>query len=162
MAQNPRIVCPFDLDTRMLRSEVSKVYSRVAADPNADFHFHRGPAYAAELLEYDAAELAALPAGCTASFAGTANPHAIAPITGGETVLDIGCGAGTDLLLATRRIGPSGHALGIDMTDAMGNRALSSAAATGLTNVDVYLADATCCDLKQRAQSGSWEGQGVR
>jgi arsenite methyltransferase len=137
------IVCPVDLDTQMLRAEVSRVYSRVVADPDADFHFHRGPAYAAEFLGYDPAELAALPAGCTASFAGIANPHAIAPLAVGETVLDIGCGAGTDLLLAARRIGPTGRAIGIDMTDAMRNRALSSAAAAGLTNVEVYLSDAT-------------------
>jgi len=137
------IVCPVDLDTKMLRSEVSKVYSRVVADPDGDFHFHRGPAYAAEFLGYDPAELAALPAECTASFAGIANPHAIAPLVEGETVLDIGCGAGMDLLLAARRIGPSGRAIGIDMTDAMRDRALRSAVAAGLTNVEVYLADAT-------------------
>jgi arsenite methyltransferase len=137
------IVCPVDLDTQMLRSEVSKVYSRVVADPDGDFHFHRGPAYAAEFLGYDPGELAALPAECTASFAGIANPHAIASLVEGETVLDIGCGAGMDLLLAARRIGPSGRAIGIDMTDAMRDRALRSAAAAGLTNVEVYLADAT-------------------
>jgi SAM-dependent methyltransferase len=141
------IVCPVELDTQMLRAEVSRVYSRVAADPDADFHFHRGPAYAVEFLGYDPAELAALPAGCTASFAGIANPHAIAPLAEGETVLDIGCGAGTDLLLAARRIGPTGRAIGIDMTDAMRNRALSSAAAAGLTNVEVYLSDATALPI---------------
>jgi arsenite methyltransferase len=141
------VTCPLDLDTRMLRSEVSKVYSRVAAEPDADFHFHRGPAYAAEFLGYDSEELAALPATCTASFAGIANPHAIGPLAEGETVLDIGCGAGTDLLLAARRIGPSGRAIGIDMTDAMRNRTLSSAAAAGLANVEVHLADATSLPL---------------
>src|SRR3989442_16024497 len=112
------VACPVGLDTQVLREEVSKIYSRVATDPNGDFHFHRGPRYAAEVLGYDPAELAALPAECTASFAGIANPHAIAPILRGETVLDIGCGAGTDLLLAPRRVGPSGRAIGGDMTKA--------------------------------------------
>ena len=74
------IACPVDLNTQLLRSEVSKVYSRVATDPDGDFHFHRGPAYATDFLGYDAAELAALPRECTASFAGIANPHMIAPI----------------------------------------------------------------------------------
>src|SRR5260370_15636051 len=69
------IACPVDFDTQMLRSEVSKVYSRVATDPDGDFHFHRGPAYAADFLGYDRDELAALPKECTASFAGIANPH---------------------------------------------------------------------------------------
>jgi arsenite methyltransferase len=141
------IACPADLDTKLLRSEVSKVYSRVAVEPNGDFHFHRGPAYAAEFLGYDPAELAALPAECTASFAGIANPHAIAPILPGETVLDIGCGAGTDLLLAARRVGPSGRAIGIDMTEAMRDRARSSAAAAGLANVEAHKGDATALPL---------------
>jgi arsenite methyltransferase len=137
------IACPVDFDTQTLRTEVSKIYTRVAGEPKGDFHFHRGPAYAAELLGYDAAELATLPVDCTASFAGIANPHAIAPISAGEKVLDIGCGAGMDLLLAARRVGPEGRAIGIDMTDAMCNRARGSAATAGLTNVEVQHADAT-------------------
>lgn len=137
------IACPTGLDTRMLRAEISSIYSRVATEPNSDFHFHRGPAYAAEFLGYDTAELAALPHDCTVSFAGIANPHAIAPIVTGETVLDIGCGAGMDLLLAARRVGPSGRAIGIDMTEAMRDRALASAADAGLRNVEVHRADAT-------------------
>ena len=141
------IACPVDLDTQVLRSEVSKVYSRVASDPDGDFHFHRGPAYAVDFLGYDRDELAALPRECTASFAGIANPHMIAPIVRGETVLDIGCGAGTDLLLAARRVGPSGHAIGIDMTETMRDRARASAVAAGLTNVEVYRADATALPL---------------
>jgi SAM-dependent methyltransferase len=141
------IACPVELDTKMLRAEVSKVYARVAADPDGDFHFHRGPAYAASHLGYDARELAALPPECTASFAGIANPHSIAPIAAGETVLDIGCGAGTDLLLAARRVGPGGQAIGVDMTEAMRDRALASAAAAGLHNVKVHRADATALPL---------------
>ena len=126
---------------------MSKVYSRVATDPDGDFHFHRGPEYAAEFLGYDPVELAALPSECTASFAGIANPHAIAPIQPGETVVDIGCGGGTDLLLAARRVGPNGRAIGIDMTEAMRDRALACAALSGLTNVELHLADATALPL---------------
>jgi arsenite methyltransferase len=137
------ISCPIDFDTQELRSEVSSVYSRVATDPDGEFHFHRGPAYAANFLGYDAEELAALPLATTASFAGVANPHAIAPIVAGETVVDIGCGAGMDLLLAARRVGPGGHAIGIDMTEAMRDRTRGSAAAAGLKNVEVRQADAT-------------------
>lgn len=137
------IACPVDLDTQRLRSEVSTIYSRVATDPQGNFHFHRGPVYAAGMLGYDALELTALPRDCTSSFAGIANPHAIAPILAGETVLDIGCGAGMDLLLAARRTGPTGRAIGIDMTEAMCDRALDSAATAGLRNVEVRRADAT-------------------
>lgn len=141
------IACPVYLDTQVLRTEVSRIYSRVAADPDGDFHFHRGPAYAASFLGYDPAELAVLPDECTASFAGIANPLNIAPILPGETVLDIGCGAGMDLLLAAWRVGPSGRAIGIDMTEAMRERAHETAAAAGLTNVEVHCADATAIPL---------------
>jgi SAM-dependent methyltransferase len=137
------VACPTDLNTAVLRSEISSIYGRVATDPGGEFHFHRGPAYAAEFLGYDAAELAALPPECTASFAGIGNPLAIGPIHTGETVLDIGCGAGMDLLLAARRAGPQGRAIGVDMTDAMVERARNSAAAAGLSQVEVRKGDAT-------------------
>jgi hypothetical protein len=117
------IACPVELNTAILRAEISSIYGRVAVGPDGEFHFHRGPAYAAEFLGYDARELAALPPDCTASFAGVGNPLAIGPIHDGETVLDIGCGAGMDLLLAARRTGSKGHAIGVDMTDAMVERA---------------------------------------
>lgn len=137
------IACPVSLDTQVLRREVSNVYARVAADPKGSFHFHRGPAYAAAFLGYDPVELAMLPASTTASFAGIANPHAIAPIRPGETVLDIGCGAGMDLLLAARRVGPTGKAIGVDMTEAMIERARAGAAEAGLAQVEVRQGDAT-------------------
>ena len=136
------IACPVDLNTALLRSEISNIYGRVAAEPDGEFHFHRGPAYATQFLGYDEAELATLPRECTASFAGIGNPLAIGPISAGETVLEIGCGAGMDLLLAAKRTGPNGHAIGIDMTDAMVERARKSAAAAGLRQVDVRKGDA--------------------
>ncbi len=131
------IACPITLDTRRLKEEVSAIYSRVASDPDGDFHFHRGTDYAVRFLGYDRQELAALPDSATASFAGVGNPHAIDPIRPGETVLDIGCGAGMDLLLAAWRVGPSGRATGVDMTQEMRDRAISSALAARLGNVEV-------------------------
>jgi ubiquinone/menaquinone biosynthesis C-methylase UbiE len=115
----------------------------VAIEPTAEFHFHRGPAYAAEFLGYDVDEPARLPTECTASFAGIGNPLAIGPIHPGETILDIGCGAGMDLLLAGKRVGPEGRAIGIDMTDAMVERAWNSTVAIGMKHVEIRKGDAT-------------------
>jgi len=136
------ITCPVDLDTLTLRQEIQSIYARVAAAPSGDFHFHRGPGYAAELLGYDAQALAALPAESTASFAGVANPHRIAPVKAGATVVDIGCGAGMDLLLAAQAVGSIGRAIGVDMTEAMADRARAGARGLGLTQVEVRLGDA--------------------
>jgi SAM-dependent methyltransferase len=137
------LACPVDLNTAFLRSEISSIYGRVAETPDGEFHFHRGPAYAAEFLGYDRKELAALPPDCTAPFAGIGNPLAIGPIHLGETVLDIGCGAGMDLLLLAMRTGPTGHAIGVDMTDAMLQRAHKSAEIAALLHVEVRQGDAT-------------------
>jgi SAM-dependent methyltransferase len=135
--------CPVDLDVARLRAEVQGIYTRVAAAPGGDFHFHRGAEYAAARLGYDAAELRALPLSVTSSFAGVGNPHLIAPLPSRATVLDIGCGAGTDLLLAAMHVGPSGRAVGVDMTESMAARARAGAEAAHLSNVDVRNGDAT-------------------
>ena len=123
---------PAGFDVAALRTQVLATYDRVARDPTGEFHFHRGPRYAADYLHYDADELASLPAQCTACFAGVGNPLRIGPIHPGETVLDHACGAGMDLLLAARRVGPAGHAIGVDMTPAMRDVASSAAAEAGL------------------------------
>jgi arsenite methyltransferase len=145
------IACPVDLDTLKLRAEIQSIYARVATEPSGDFHFHRGPAYAAGMLGYDANALARLPAGITSSFAGVANPHRIAPLSPGATVVDIGCGAGMDLLLAAQAVGPNGRAIGIDMTEAMAVRARTGASAMGLDNVDVRLGDALSLPVESQS-----------
>jgi SAM-dependent methyltransferase len=141
------IACPVDLNTTVLRSEISTIYGRVAAAPDGEFHFHRGPAYAAEFLGYHAEELAALPPDSAASFAGIGNPLAIGPIRAGETVLDIGCGAGMDLLLSAKRAGHDGHAIGVDMKEAMIERARQSAESAALRQIEIRKGDATALPI---------------
>jgi arsenite methyltransferase len=136
------IACPVDLDTARLREEIRTIYARVAADPSSEFHFHRGPRYAVDLLGYDASALAELPDEATASFAGVANPHGIAAIPRGATVVDIGCGAGMDLLLAARAVGPEGRAIGVDMTESMAAHARAAARTLSATQVEVRIGDA--------------------
>ena len=141
------IACPIDLDTLTLRAEIRSLYARVATDPSGEFHFHRGPVYAATRLGYDAAELSKLPGTVTESFAGVGNPHAIAPLPTGATIVDIGSGAGTDLLLAAFHVGPQGRAIGVDMTAAMRDRARRGAAACGLAQVEVREGEATALPI---------------
>jgi arsenite methyltransferase len=142
------IACPVDLDTQKLREEIRSIYARVATDPSGEFHFHRGPDYAAEFLRYDRDALAKLPDESTASFAGVANPHRMGPFGEGALVVDIGCGAGMDLMLAANSVGPRGRAVGVDMTEAMAEKARSSARAAGFENVEVRLGDAMSLPLE--------------
>lgn len=136
------LTCPASLDPQQLREEVRALYGRVAEDPSADFHFHRGPGYAVDFLGYDAAELDALPARACASFAGVGNPHQVDKLLPGETAVDIGCGAGMDLLLAAGHVGPTGRAIDVDMTASMIAAARASAREAGLENVEIRAGEA--------------------
>jgi SAM-dependent methyltransferase len=138
------------LDVVTLRREVDAMYASVAAVPEGPFHFHRGPDYAGRTLGYDADALARLPMEVTARFAGVGNPHLIAPLQPGATVVDVGCGAGTDLLLAALSVGSKGAAIGVDMSHAMRSYAAVGAAVSGLTNVDVHDGDATALPIGDR------------
>src|SRR6266702_36311 len=140
------IACPIDLDTLKLRAEIQSIYAHVAANPSGEFHFHRGPEYAAARLHYDAAELARLPRSVTESFAGVGNPHGVASLLAGATVVDTG--AGTDLLLAAFHVGDGGRAIGVDMTEAMRERARRGAAGCGLTHVEVRDGEATALPVE--------------
>lgn len=128
--------CPIDLDVVKLREEIESIYARVAADPSGDFHFHRGAEYAANLLGYDRAELAKLPAETTASFAGVGNPFVAGKPATGATVVDIGSGAGTDALLAASYVGPTGRVIGVDPTDPMLEKARAAADQIGAKHAE--------------------------
>jgi arsenite methyltransferase len=124
-----------DVDVEELRHQVQSKYTQVANTPELGFHFHIGRPVA-EMLDYDADLVDALPEGTVASFAGTGNPFSMGDIHPGETVLDIGCGAGFDSLIAARMTGPSGKVFGIDMTPAMLEKARAGAEESGLSNVE--------------------------
>jgi SAM-dependent methyltransferase len=126
--------CPIDFDVASLRERVRSVYTRVATHPSGDFHFHRGLEYAVTQLGYDRGELSALPSAATERFAGVGNPLAMGVPAAGQTVLDHACGAGVDLLLAARRVGSRGSAIGVDMTPAMREQATRAAELAGVAS----------------------------
>jgi SAM-dependent methyltransferase len=143
--------CPVDFDTARLRNEIQSIYSRVASAPDGEFHFHRGAEYAATFLRYDRQALARLPPSAVESFAGVGNPLRIDRVAAGSTIVDVGCGAGMDLLLAARAVGERGHAIGVDMTGSMLRKAEAAAAEAGVSNVELRRGDA----LELPVESGS-------
>jgi SAM-dependent methyltransferase len=128
-------VKPAKVDRARLRDSIKDKYTAVAQTPEAGFHFHTGRPLAA-MLGYDLGEVDGLPAATVESFAGVGNPFAMGKLKAGETVLDIGCGAGFDTLQAALQVGSAGRVIGVDMTDAMLNRTRAGAAALGLANVE--------------------------
>ena len=118
-----------------LRVEIKKEYTNVALDPTKGYHFHTGRRLA-NLLGYDESLYADLPESNIASFAGTGNPFSVGPINAGETVVDVGSGAGFDSLIASRLVGESGRVVGFDMTDEMLKKARTGAEAMGATNIE--------------------------
>jgi SAM-dependent methyltransferase len=124
------------VDVGVLRHEIEKTYTDVSTEPGKDFLFPTGRAWA-EDLGYPS-ELARVPERTVESFAGVANPHSLGRIEPGRVVLDLGCGAGTDLLIAAQMVGPQGRAIGIDMTPTMLARARQSADEIGLGNVELH------------------------
>ena len=124
---------PAPVDIDVLRDEIQKTYTDVSEHREQGFIFPTGRAWA-EDLGYPADFLKAVPEATVESFAGVANHFTLGAINEGETVLDLGCGAGTDLLIAAQMAGPRGRAIGIDITASMAERARQSAAEMGLAN----------------------------
>jgi arsenite methyltransferase len=125
------------VDVGVLRDEIRKTYTDVSTHQDAEFIFPTGRAWAEE-LGYPQSELSRIPDGSVESFAGVANHWTLGRIQPGAVVLDLGCGAGTDLLIAAQMTGPEGRAIGVDMTVEMLERARASAAAMGLDNVELH------------------------
>jgi SAM-dependent methyltransferase len=123
-----------DIDVEVLKNEIKKTYSSVSEQPEQDFIFPTGRAWA-EDLEYPD-EVARVPESAVESFAGVANPWQLGRLKAGERVLDLGSGAGTDSLVAAQMVGEQGRVTGIDMTAAMLAKARAAAAEMELENVE--------------------------
>jgi arsenite methyltransferase len=129
-----------DIDVSLLKSEIKKTYASVSDEPERDFIFPTGRAWA-EDLHYPA-ELANVPESAVESFAGVANPWELGRLAPGERVLDLGSGAGTDSLVAAQMVAPEGRVTGIDMTPQMLAKARAAAAEMGADNVAFVEAEA--------------------
>lgn len=131
------------VDLDQLRQAVQDEYAEVATCPLKGYHFHTGRPLA-RLLGYDPAITEALPDPVIESFAGVGHPFAWGRLSPGETVVDLGCGAGFDALLAAQQVGPAGRVIGVDMTHAMLDKARANAALIGASNAEFrkgYLED---------------------
>jgi arsenite methyltransferase len=124
------------LNVELLRSEIQRTYSAVSREPDRDFMFPTGRAWAAD-LGYPAELLARVPDASCESFAGVANPFSLGRLEPGEDVLDIGCGAGMDSLIAAQMVGSTGSVTGIDVTPEMVAKARRSIAEMGLDRVTI-------------------------
>lgn len=124
-----------------IRAEVKQRFLKIALAPEDERKFPVGPT-SAKRLGYDAHEIDALPRSVTESFAGVGNPLALGERQAGETVLDLGCGAGLDSILAARAVGPSGQVIGIDFASAMVEKARRNADTVGATRAEFRLGDA--------------------
>ncbi len=118
-----------------IQATVKERFAAVAVAPGHEKKFPVGPA-SARKLGYDPQEIDALPASVTESFCGVGNPLGLHEVLTGQTVLDLGSGAGCDSLLAARRVGPTGKVVGVDLCPAMVEKAKRNAALVGLHNVE--------------------------
>jgi SAM-dependent methyltransferase len=130
-----QVVRPVDVD--LLRGEIRKTYAAVAAPGDQEFIFPTGREWA-QALGYPEPELSRIPDATVESFAGVANPWLLGRVEPGAVVLDLGCGAGTDLLIAAQMTGPTGRVIGVDMTTSMLDRCRASARAMGIDHLELH------------------------
>jgi len=139
-----------EVDSDALRAQVTEKYTEIANEPEKGAHFHTGKSLAM-MVGYPESIIDSLPAGTVESFAGTGNPFSMGELRPGETVLDLGCGAGFDSLIAARQVGASGRVISIDMTPAMLDKARVGASEAGLSNVEFHEAYAESLPVQDKS-----------
>lgn len=123
------------VDAAELEAKVKDMYRLVAQDPQGPFHFELGEPLALR-LGYDGGRLAGVPAEAVASFAGVGFFFDLAALEAGESVVDLGSGAGMDAFYAAGLVGPTGHVVGVDFTTEQLNKARALAAESGAHQVE--------------------------
>ena len=128
-------------ETTTLREAVRQVYSEAAQQPAGEHPFPVGRGFA-ESVGYPSDLLSTLPSISVDAFSGVSNVSIFADIPVGATVLDLGCGAGLDSLIAAGRVGKTGRVISVDFSEAMLARARQAAAEARMDNIEFHLADA--------------------
>jgi SAM-dependent methyltransferase len=137
---------PRGLTESEIQEAVRQRYSDVARHPDHGFNFRVGRDFA-RALGYPDDLLDQLPPSAWEAFTGVATPSLVADVQPGETVVDLGCGAGLDLILLSRKVGPGGRAIGIDFAPAMVERARHNVERLNLDQADVRFAEAATTGL---------------
>jgi len=137
---------PLLVKADLLRAKVNGAYSAAASRPEQEHPFPIGRELA-ENLEYPSEVLDGLPQPSVEAFAGVSNVSLFADLPVGATVLDLGCGAGMDSIIAARRVGPTGRVIGIDFSEAMLVRARSAKELANLPHLQFRQGDAECLPL---------------
>lgn len=128
-------------DPSLIREKVRGAYSAAAEQPQEKHAFPVGREFA-ESIGYPADLLASLPSVASDAFAGVSNVSLFAELSVGATVLDLGCGSGTDTFIAARRVGLTGKVIGVDFSAAMLSRTRRAVSESGVTNVQLRESDA--------------------
>jgi SAM-dependent methyltransferase len=139
-SDNQHCMPPSDEPSR--EETICRLYTQLALHPASDFGWGKGIENA-RALGYNPAWLECLPAAVWESSAAVGNPFGLGPIHPGETVVDLGCGAGADVYVAALLVGRAGRVFGVDVTPAMVEKARVNAKLAGLTNVEICEADMT-------------------
>jgi arsenite methyltransferase len=129
-------------EIQQVRQGIKAKYDRVAAAGTGGCFQYPTGKDGMDLQGYPPEVLRNLPPEVLAAFCGVGNPFSLEPLNPGNAVLDIGCGAGVDSLVAAHLVGPGGRVVGLDVTAAMVERALASLARLGLAHVTFQVGEA--------------------
>ena len=136
-------------DCTKIQKLIQKKYKKVARNPEGLFKYPTGPT-GLKALQYDPELLAKLPESVSAAYCGVGNPFSLGPIKKGDAVIDVGCGAGVDTILAAMMSGPLGNIVGIDMLPEMLSRAKENQSLAGIENIRFEEASAESLPLPAR------------
>ena len=137
-------------DNKRIRDGIQEKYIKVAINPDGLFSYPTGRS-GLEVLGYDPIVLSSLPNEVSAYYCGVGNPFSLGEINKGEAILDIGCGAGVDVIFAAKIVGAKGNVVGIDLVSEMLDRGKTNIQSMDLQNVTFVEDSAEKLDFPDRS-----------